>query len=106
MKYTYDIQRYPTEQQLKDMFDSAGFSYERPFPLGKNNERLIDQEFLASIENTTLDSVLYMIQNNDPVGFQEGVSRIRREVEKGEKSGSFKTYCTDIAKIFWGIKIS
>ncbi len=106
MKYEYDAQRYPTRQQLKDMFESAGFSYRQPFPLGKNYERPIDREFLTSIENTTLDSVLRMIKDNDFAGFQEGVSRVRREVEESEKSGTYKTYYTDIAKVFWGEKRS
>jgi ubiquinone/menaquinone biosynthesis C-methylase UbiE len=104
MKYEYDSKRYPTRSQLRQMFESAGFYYEKPFPLGKNYERPIDRAFLASIENTTLDSVLRMIKDNDPLAFQEGVSRVRKEVELAEKSGKYKTYFTDIAQVFWGEK--
>ena len=87
---------------MKRMFASAGFTYEQPFPMGRNYERPIDRAFLASIENTTLDSVLHMIKDNDVSGFQEGVLRVQREVELAEKSGNYRIYFTDIAKVFWG----
>jgi SAM-dependent methyltransferase len=74
MKNGYNLKRYPTRSQLKKMFESVGFTYEQPFPLGITYERLIDRAFLTSIENTTLDSVLRMIKDNDASGFREGVS--------------------------------
>jgi hypothetical protein len=104
MKYEYDSLRYPTRSQLKQIFESVGFSYKQPFSMGKNYERPIDRTFLASIENTTMDSVLRMIKDNDTQGFQEGVRRVKKEVEKAEKSGNYRTYFTDIAKVFWGKK--
>jgi ubiquinone/menaquinone biosynthesis C-methylase UbiE len=104
MKYEYDLNRYPTRAQLKRMFESAEFTYERPFPSGKNYERPIDRAFLASVENTTLDSVLRMIKDKDASGFQEGVQRVQRLVEQGEKSGNYQTYSTNMAKVFWGKK--
>ncbi len=55
MKYEYDSKRYPTRSQLKRIFESAGFTFEQPFPLGRTYERLIDRAFLTSVENTTLD---------------------------------------------------
>ena len=104
VKYEYDSKRYPTRTLLKRMFESAGFTFEQPFPLGRNYERLIDRAFLASIENTTLDSVLRMIKDNDASGFQQGVLRVKREVERAEKSGNYQIYSTDMAKVFWGQK--
>jgi ubiquinone/menaquinone biosynthesis C-methylase UbiE len=104
MKLEYDSHRYPTGGALKQMFESAGFTYEIPFALGKNYERPIDRAFLTSIENTTLDSVLKMINDNDTAGFQEGVRRVKQEVENAEKSGNFRIYSTDMAKVYWGKK--
>jgi len=62
MKYEYDSTRYLTRSGLKRMFESAGFTFEKPFTMGRNYERFIDRAFLVSIENTTLDSVLCMIK--------------------------------------------
>ncbi|MFZ0035673.1 MAG: methyltransferase domain-containing protein, partial [Sedimentisphaerales bacterium] len=104
MKYEYDSKRYPTRSELKQLFNSAAFTFEQPFPLGKNYDRPIDRAFLASIENTTMDSVLRMIKDNDASGFQEGVLRVKKEVERTEKSGRYQTYTTDMAKVFWGKK--
>ena len=104
MKYEYDAKRYPTRFELKQMFKSAGFSYEPPFPLGRNYATPIDRAFLAGIENTTLDSVLRMIKDNDASGFQEGVLRVKKKVERAEKSGSYRAYSSDMVKVFWGKK--
>jgi ubiquinone/menaquinone biosynthesis C-methylase UbiE len=104
IKYEYDKKRYPTEEQLKEMFYSAGLTYEEPNKIGKDQVREIDREFLLSIENTTMDSVLKIIKDNDPEGFKEGVQRIRSEVEHSEKSGRYRLYFTSIRRVFWGIK--
>ena len=61
-KYEYDSQRYPTRSQLRQMFYTAGFTYEKPYVIKRDNPRLIDREFLESIENTTFDSALRMIK--------------------------------------------
>ncbi len=103
-KYEYDSTRYPTESQLKNMFKSAGLSFEKPYRIGKDQVKPMDSEFLASVENTTIDSVLRMIKENDPPAFEQGVQKVKREVERAEKSGCFRTYFTTIARVFWGIK--
>ena len=104
MKYKYDSIRYPTIEQLQGFFKSAGFTYEQPFLLGKHFERPVDRSFLESIENTTLDSALHIIKDDDPSGFQKGILSVKKEVEQAEKSGKYKTYFTDIIKVFWGTK--
>jgi ubiquinone/menaquinone biosynthesis C-methylase UbiE len=101
-KYKYDALRYPTMMQLIQMFESAGFTFEQPHSVGRYNEKSIDRSFLASVENTTLDSVLQMIKEDDPVAFRKGVDRIQREVEKGETSGNYRFYFNDALKVFWG----
>jgi hypothetical protein len=45
-----------------------------------------------------------MINDNDTAGFQEGVRRVKQEVENAEKSGNFRIYSTDMAKVYWGKK--
>lgn len=103
-KYEYDSRRYPTEEQLKKMFYSAGFTYENPFRIGKDHVSVMDREFLSSIENTTMDSALKMIKDDDQSAFDEGVKKVRREVEHAEKSGTYRTYFTTVRRVFWGIK--
>jgi len=104
-KYEYEQGRYPTEAQLKKMFGAAGFSYEKSFRTGPHNVRPIDREFLASIEDTTIDSVLKIIEREDPTAFREGVRIVRREVEKAESSGKYRMYqSADRLRVFWGIK--
>ncbi len=103
-KFKYDSMRYPTEKHLKKMFKSAGFTYQEPFHIGKDQVKLIDRDFLASVENTTVDSALSMIRYNDKKTFNRGVTKVRKEVERAEKSGAYRTYFTAIARVFWGIK--
>ncbi len=104
-KYEYEVKRYPTEPQLKTMFESAGLTYEQPFRTGSHNIRPIDREFLASIENTTIDSALMIIKDKNPSAFEEGVLRVRREVERAEKSSNYRTYLSsDRLRVFWGKK--
>ncbi len=104
-KYEYEIHRYPTERQLKQMFKSAGLTYEIPFRTGSHNIRSIDREFLASIENTTIDSALKIMAEENPAAFKTGVMKVQREVERAEKSGKYRTYqSAGRLRVFWGIK--
>lgn len=103
-KYEYDSKRYPTEAELKRIFHSTGFTYEKPFRIGRDHVNVMDREFLRSIENTTIDSVLEIIKNNDNSAFEEGVQRVKNEVENAEKSGKYRTYFTTVRRVFWGIK--
>lgn len=105
-KYDYEIHRYPEETRLKNMMISAGLTYEKPFRTGRHNIRPIDRDFLASVENTTMDSALKIMKDEDPAVFQEGVTKVRREVERGEKSGKFRIYqSAGRLRVFWGKKI-
>jgi ubiquinone/menaquinone biosynthesis C-methylase UbiE len=105
-KFAYDKQRYPTRAQLKRMFLEAGLTYENPFVIkaGEDDPRIIDRSLLADIENTTLDSVLKMIKDDNPVAFDEGVEHVRKEVEKAERSGNYRRYEHVNRTIFRGIK--
>ena len=104
-KYDYEEGRYPTETQLKNMFKSAGFTYEKPYRTGRHNVRPIDREFLASIENTTIDSALKIIEREDPSAIKDGVMRVQREVENAESSGNYRMYYSALRlRVFWGIK--
>jgi ubiquinone/menaquinone biosynthesis C-methylase UbiE len=104
-KYEYEVGRYPAEKRMIKLFESAGLTYEQPFRTGRHNERTIDRDFLASVENTTQDSVFKIIQKEDPAAFREGVARVRREVEKGEASGKYRTFrSAGRLRVFWGIK--
>ncbi|MBN1160387.1 MAG: methyltransferase domain-containing protein [Dehalococcoidales bacterium] len=104
MKYEYDKQRYPTLPQLRRMFLNAGFTFERPHIIKDDGPRLIDRAFLEGVANTTIDSVLRIIKDNDPSAFSEGVNRLRLEVENSERSGEFRKYMHVDRSIFWGIK--
>ena len=104
-KYEYEIGRYPTETHLKEMFKYAGFTYEKPYRTGRHNVGPIDREFLASIENTTIDSALKIIEREDPSAFKEGVMRVQNEVKKAESSGNYRMYYSaGRLRVFWGIK--
>jgi SAM-dependent methyltransferase len=103
-KYEYDARRYPTETQMRELFTSAGITYEKPVQIGQDNKYRIDREFLANIENTTIDSVLQIIKDEDPSAFIRGVERVKREVERAEKSGNYRMYHCGAGRIFWGIK--
>ncbi len=104
MKFEYDQTRYPTYTQLKQMLRHAGFTYEKPYAIKKDDPKPIDRAFLEGIENTSFDSALKMIKDNDPLAFTEGVKRVREEVEKAESTGTYHIYSHDRRKIFWGIK--
>jgi len=104
MKYEYDKQRYPTRPELIRMFNDAGFTYEEPCIIKKDNIRLIDRSLLENVENTSIDSVLRIIRDNDPAAFAEGVNELKREVERAERAGKYRNYRTVERKIFWGIK--
>ncbi|MBN2240793.1 MAG: methyltransferase domain-containing protein [Dehalococcoidales bacterium] len=104
-KYKYETKRYPAEPQLKEMFESAGLTFEKPFQVGSHNVRPINREFLASTEDTTIDSALMIMKNEHPSEFEEGVAKVRREVEQAEKSGDFRTYRSlSQSRVFWGKK--
>lgn len=105
-KYAYDKLRYPTYTRLKRMFLDAGLTYEKPFVIkaGEDDPRIIDRSLFENIEDTTLDSVLRMIKDNEPQAFIDGVVRVRKEVEKAERSGQYRQYERIDRKIFWGIK--
>lgn len=103
-KYSCDIKRYPTLPQLREMFRGAGFSFEKPCVVRRDASLLMDRAFLRFVENTTFDSALMMIRDNDPAAFAEGVTRVKREVEKGELSGRYRIYHRIDRKVFWGIK--
>jgi SAM-dependent methyltransferase len=106
MKYAYDRQRYPTYAQLKRMFLDAGLTYERPFIVkaGEDDPRLIDRTLLEDVANTSIDSVLMMIKDNDPQGFDKGVKKLEKEVECAECTGNYRKYERIDRKIFWGTK--
>jgi ubiquinone/menaquinone biosynthesis C-methylase UbiE len=104
MKYEYDKQRYPTLTKLKQMFLNVGFTFESPHIIRDDGPRLIDRAFLEGVANTTIDSVLRIIKDNDPSAFSEGVNRLRKEVENAERSGEFRKYLHVDRSIFWGIK--
>lgn len=103
-KYEYDSQRYPTRAQLRQMFHAAGFTYETPYIIKGDYPRLIDRVFLESIEDTILDSVLKMIKDNDSSAFNDGIIRVRKEVERAESSGNYRIYFPIDRKVFWGIR--
>jgi ubiquinone/menaquinone biosynthesis C-methylase UbiE len=104
MKYEYDKQRYPTRSELRRMFHNAGFTYEKPYAIKRDDPKLIDRVFLESVENTSFDSALRMIKDNDPLAFAEGIRRVRKEVEQSERTGNHRLYVHDRRKVFWGIK--
>jgi SAM-dependent methyltransferase len=104
MKYDYDKQRYPNLPELKQMLLDAGFTFEKPYIIKNDGQRFIDRAFLESVANTTIDSVLRIIKDNDPSAFSEGVNRLRIEVENAERSGEFRKYTHVDRYVFWGIK--
>ncbi len=103
-KYEYDARRYPTIAGMKELFCSAGLTYEKPVKIGQDNHYRIDIEFLANIENTTIDSVLQMIKDENPSAFARGIERVKRIVELAEKTGNYRQYYCKAARVFWGIK--
>ncbi len=104
-KYEYDAGRYPTKTEMKKLFTGAGFTYEKSFRTHRHQVRAIDRDYLAGIESTAIDSVLKIIERKDPKAFREGVARVRKEVEKGERAGSYRTYYSSgRLRVFWGIK--
>ncbi|MFC2071008.1 class I SAM-dependent methyltransferase [Chloroflexota bacterium] len=105
-KYGYEINRYPPRKQLRELFKNSGFTWERAIRLPHHIARPINRDFLANVEDTTLDSAFKLIRDKDPAAFQEGVERVKREVEKGEKSGTYRTYYSaGQLRIFWGRKV-
>jgi SAM-dependent methyltransferase len=104
MKYEYDKKRYPTLPQLKQMFSNAGFTFETPHVIKKDDPRVFNRALLESVADTTLDSALKMIKDNDPVAFREGLHKLELEVKRCELSGKYRPYAHVDRSIFWGIK--
>jgi hypothetical protein len=86
------------------MFRNAGFTYEKPYAIKRDDPKPVDRVFLDGIENTSFDSALRLIKESEPLAFAEGVNRVRREVEKAERTGNYRIYVHDRRKVFWGIK--
>jgi SAM-dependent methyltransferase len=103
-KFEYDKQRYPTRSQLRNMFRRAGFTYETPYAIKGDDPKPIDRVFLENIENTSFDSALHMIKDDEPLVFAEGVERVRREVARAECTGDYRIYTHNRRQVFWGIR--
>lgn len=103
-KIKYDSLRYPTKDEIRKLFENAGFAYQQRQPILRDDEKPIDEKFLASVQNMTINSVLKMIAENNPIAFAEGVERVKKVVEEGRNTGNYRTF-----KIYrtvdWGIKI-
>ena len=74
-KYEYEIRRYSTEVQIREIFSDSGFTYEKPFRIREQFAIPIDGEFLASIENTSQDSALNIMRDEDLPAFQDGLKK-------------------------------
>jgi SAM-dependent methyltransferase len=103
-KFEYEKKRFPTLLQLKQWFFEAGFTFEKPHVIKKDDPRLIDRAFLESVENTSIDSVLMMIKENDPPAFFKGMKRVKEEVERAEYTGKYRVFNHVDRNVFWGIK--
>ncbi|OGO00949.1 MAG: hypothetical protein A2Y58_02270 [Chloroflexi bacterium RBG_13_51_52] len=104
-KYKYDKKRYPSRSRLKQLFINAGFTFKRPHAIRGDDPKLIDRTFLEGIKNTSFDSVLKIIKDNEPRVFAEGVARVEKEVEQSESTGNYRLYVHNRRKVFWGIKL-
>lgn len=104
-KYEYDARRCPTYEQMKELFEQAGFNYKGPQQIKANNVGLLDNKFLEAVENKTADSVLVLIENERPDLFMEGVRNLRFVVEKSKRTGKFRQITTYPTTVFWGVKI-
>jgi len=102
-KYGIDARRYSTSEQMQELFQQAGFSYEHPHTVKRDDEKRIDREFLESVENMSVNSVLKIIKEEDPDGFRQGVEKVREEVEKAEQSRHYRKSVI-LRTIHWGIK--
>ena len=102
-KASYDAMRYPTREQIKNLFENAGFEHQQPYPILRDDDKPIDEAFLVSVENKTINSVLVMIADDNPGAFSRGLERVRNVVEEGIKSGTYRR--SNIYRtIDWGIK--
>lgn len=103
-KYEFDARRCPTYEEMKELFEQAGFVYKGPHQIKINGLRPLDAEFLLSVENKTIDSVLHMIEKENPDAFREGVEKLRSVIEQSEKTGKYRQITTYPTTVFWGIK--
>ena len=104
-KYEYEVDRYPARKQLKELFKNSGFTWESPVRVRRHIKRPIDRDFFTAVENTTLDSAFNIMREKDPAAFREGVERVRKVVEDGERTGSYRNYYSaGQLRIFWGRK--
>lgn len=103
MKYEFDARRYPTKEQLKALFENSGFIYQGPYRIKRDDNKPIDRKFLESVDDKTINSVLVMIEKEDPKGFKEGVEKIRAIVEEGERTGQYIIF-NIFRTVFWGVK--
>ncbi|MBN2238218.1 MAG: methyltransferase domain-containing protein [Dehalococcoidales bacterium] len=104
-KFEYEKRRYANEDQLEYLFTGAGFTFEKPVRIKETVAVPLDRDFLESIINTSQDSTLTIIREEDPEVFNRGVARVRREVKKGEEVGKYRTYYYGgRLKVFRGIR--
>lgn len=102
-KYEFDARRYPTREQLKALFEQAGFSYSGAHPIDRDDAKPIDQKFLQSVVDKTLNSVLVMMEKEDPEAFHQGVEKLREVVEEGERTGQHRQFSI-FRTVHWGVK--
>ena len=91
-KYRFDTRRYPTKEELKALFEQSGFAYQGFHPIMRDDEKPIDRKFLRTVEDKPINSVLVMIENEASEEFKQGVERIKREVERAEITGQYRTF--------------
>lgn len=103
-KLKYDSLRYPIKDEIRKLFESAGFTYQQRQPILRDDEKPIDEKFLASVENMTINSVLKMIADDNPRAFAEGVEMVRKVVEEGRSTGNYRKFAI-YRTIDWGIKL-
>ena len=102
-KFEYDSRRYPTREQIKSLFENAGFEYQQRQLILRDSEKPVDDRFLESVMNKTINSVLVMIEKENPIAYQEGVERVMKAVEEGRARGHYRIFSIKRA-IDWGIK--
>ena len=89
---------------MKNLFEQAGFSYETPRRIKREQIEFINEEFLEGVRTTAINSVLETIRKEIPKEFEDGLQKVKAEVEDSKKIGKFREFNIPYRTIFWGIK--
>ena len=98
-----DSIRYHPRSKLMELFNKAGFTYEKHCSITRDKNREINRNYLEGVKSLAVNSGLIHIKKENPAEFKKGVKEMQTIVEESEKTGIHETF--DITRsVYWGTR--